>query len=156
MACTLLARESCSPETERKWIGFFPAHTCAYCGKPASHLDHLHPLIDDKAPTGYCTEPANLVPCCKDCNQPKGNLDWEKFMRSGDCHHVGDATTDDPAIAMERRIETLHRFEKEMPARRIKIDAETIAKWREIQEGFNKQLRDAEQVLLELKAKLYS
>ena len=43
MACTLLARVPCSAEEQEKWLRFFPDGKCAYCGKPASHLDHLSP-----------------------------------------------------------------------------------------------------------------
>ena len=107
MACTLLAREGCSQAEENVWKAFFPDKKCAYCGKKASHLDHLYALISDRKPTGYYTEPANLVPCCRECNQPKGNMYWEDFMRSGNCHHVGDSQTDDPKEAMENRIATI-------------------------------------------------
>ena len=53
---------------------------CVYCGEQATNLDHLFPFIKDKRPTGYFTEPANLVPCCGDCNQKKGAKPWYLFM----------------------------------------------------------------------------
>ena len=53
---------------------------CVYCGKKATNLDHLFPFIKDKQPTGYFTEPANLVPCCDECNQKKGAKYWYKYM----------------------------------------------------------------------------
>lgn len=53
---------------------------CVYCGQPATNLDHLFPFIQDKLPTGYFTEPANLVPCCAECNQKKGAKRWFNYM----------------------------------------------------------------------------
>ena len=53
---------------------------CVYCGQKAKHLDHLFDFIKDKKPTGYFTEPANLVPCCDQCNQKKGAKDWYQYM----------------------------------------------------------------------------
>lgn len=53
---------------------------CVYCGEQATNLDHLFPFIKDKFPTGYFTEPANLVPCCSDCNQKKGAKLWHEYM----------------------------------------------------------------------------
>ncbi len=55
---------------------------CVYCGQPATNLDHLFPFIEDKQPTGYFTESANLVPCCAECNQKKGAKRWFKYMAS--------------------------------------------------------------------------
>ena len=121
MACTLLARTACSLEEEQKWTEFFPEKTCAYCGKSATHLDHLHALILERKPTGYGTEPANLVPCCRECNQPKGNMNWEDFMRSEKCHHIGDSQTDDSKEAMEKRIETIKRFQEAMPPKKAEF-----------------------------------
>lgn len=43
------------------------SHTCAYCGAPAEHLDHVEPLSKG----GTDTE-ANIVPACAPCNLSKG------------------------------------------------------------------------------------
>ena len=53
---------------------------CVYCGAKANHLDHLYPLVENKYPSGYCTEPVNLVPCCGSCNQSKGAKYWYNYM----------------------------------------------------------------------------
>lgn len=155
MACTLLNRDACSPEDEKKWMEFFPEKKCAYCGKTATHLDHLHALIIDRKPTGYGTEPANLVPCCGDCNQPKGNLHWEEFMRSNNCHHVGDAQTADPQEAMEKRIENIRQFQTAMQPKKVVIDEETLNKWTEMLSDFDKMLKNVQDSLLEIKEQLY-
>ncbi len=155
MACTLLSRDPCTPSQETQWVKFFPEQTCAYCGKKANHLDHLHALIIDRMPTGYGTEAANLVPCCTDCNQPKGNLNWEKYMRSDMCHHVGDADTPDPKEAMERRIENIKKFQETMPPKKVDIDDVTLTKWRVLLFDFDKKLKEAQEVLLEIKEQLY-
>lgn len=155
MACTLLDREACSPKEEKKWMRYFPEKKCAYCGKTATHLDHLHALIIDRKPTGYGTEPANLVPCCGECNQPKGNMLWEEFMRSNNCHHIGDAQTDDPKAAMENRIRNIKLFQKDMPPRKVNIDDEVMDKWTAILSDFDEMLKRAQESLLEIKKQLY-
>ena len=155
MACTLLNRDACSPREEQIWISFFKDKTCAYCGKHASHLDHLYPLINDRKPTGYGTEAANLVPCCADCNQPKGNSHWEEFMRSDRCHHIGDAFTDDPVLAMENRIENIKRFQAAMPPRKVDIAEDVLERWTSILTEFDKMLSNAQETLLEIKKELY-
>ena len=53
---------------------------CAYCGGKANHVDHLFPLVEGKYPSGYYSNPENLVPCCGDCNQSKGAKSWEEYM----------------------------------------------------------------------------
>jgi hypothetical protein len=156
MACTLLSRDACSPAQEKLWIQFFPNKTCAYCGKKATHLDHLYALIVDSRPTGYGTEPANLVPCCAECNQPKRNMHWEDFMRSDNCHHVGIADTPDPRDAMEKRIETIKQFQMAMPPKKVDIDSVTLAKWNTLLHEFDKKLKEAQDLLLEIKTQLYT
>lgn len=158
MACTLLAREGCSTEEETLWKSFFPDKKCAYCGKRASHLDHLYALISDRKPTGYCTEPANLVPCCRECNQPKGNMYWEDFMRSDKCHHTsGSGSRDELEIvkAKEKRIEVMRKFQIAMPANKVDISDEILDKWESILNEFDKKLDDAQNELEDLKKLLY-
>ncbi len=150
MACTLLNRDACSPKDEKIWMIFFPNKTCAYCGKPASHLDHLYALVDDRKPTGYGTEPANLVPCCTECNQPKGNLHWEEFMRSDRCHHVGEEED------KEKRIECIKKFQEVMPAKKIIIDDEIMGIWITMLAKFDEMLNSAQETLIEIKKKLYN
>ena len=155
MACTLLDRNACSPEEELQWIKYFPDKTCAYCGRPASHLDHLHALIIDRKPTGYGTEAANLVPCCDKCNQPKGNLYWEDFMRSSSCQHVGDLLTGSVEDAMERRIQNIKMFQAAMPPKKVGINDELLDKWNELLHSFDEMLKRAQETLMEIKSQVY-
>lgn len=155
MASTLLKREPCTPETEQKWLKFFPEKKCAYCGKDATHLDHLYAFIVDRRPTGYGTEPANLVPCCEQCNQPKGNMYWEDYMRSDKCKHVGDAQTDNVELAMEKRIANIKAFQKEMPPNVISIDETCLKKWDEMLLNFDEALKKAQKELDDLKSMIY-
>jgi len=109
MACSLDPRISCSREDEEEWRHILRQPegplTCAYCGQPATHLDHLRPLIDGKYPTGWITEPGNLVPCCSVCNQKKGNSDWQEYMKSPLCN--SDGKVDDRIECIE---ELLNHF----------------------------------------------
>ena len=152
MACTLVTREACTPESERIWMGFFN-DTCAYCGAAATHLDHLYPLVQDREPTGYGTGPSNLVPCCGKCNQAKGNMQWEEFMKSSKCRHVVGAYGN-REDAMSARVNKIKEFQKAMPAKRITIGNATKEKWREIRDQFTIALKQAEDELLKLKKEL--
>lgn len=42
-------------------------YRCAYCDKPASHLDHVHPLS-----RGGEDVEKNILPACPECNLSKG------------------------------------------------------------------------------------
>ena len=152
MACTLVTREACTPESERIWMGFFN-DTCAYCGAAATHLDHLYPLVQDREPTGYGTGPSNLVPCCGKCNQAKGNMQWEEFMKSSKCLHVVGAYGN-REDAMSARVNKIKEFQKAMPAKRITIGNATKEKWRDIRDQFTIALKQAEDELLKLKKEL--
>lgn len=55
---------------------------CAYCGDKASEWDHLRALVQQRRPTGYVSEIANLVPACGKCNQSKGNKPWRDWILS--------------------------------------------------------------------------
>jgi 5-methylcytosine-specific restriction endonuclease McrA len=52
-------------------------HSCAYCGKPATTLDHVRA----KAKGGE-TSRNNLVACCVNCNSRKGSDDWVQWYRN--------------------------------------------------------------------------
>lgn len=155
MACTIAERKKCSSEMETMWKQFFPDKTCAYCGEKATHLDHLFPLISDRKPTGYGSEPANLVPCCSKCNSKKGNFDWEEFMRSSKCEHVVDSKTTDPQMAMENRINTIRSFIETMKPKKIVFDKATMEKWDEILFSFDKALSSAENELDTIKTQYH-
>lgn len=72
MASTLMPRIGYNDQTTNQ--------KCVYCGDVANHLDHLFPLVENKRPSGFCTEPNNLVPCCGKCNQSKGAKPWDEYM----------------------------------------------------------------------------
>ena len=145
MACTLTPRIPCSPEVEKKWKDILCPDgnelKCAYCGAKATHLDHLHPLINDILPTGYGTDPGNLVPCCKDCNQSKGNDDWEVYMRSHQCKHVDQD--------IEKRITRIKNLEKFLPPIKINwTENESFCKeWNKAYHACVKALKHAQNIL---------
>lgn len=156
MACTLMKRDACSPQAEKEWMTFFPKKTCAYCGNPATHLDHLYAMIDDRRPTGYGTEPNNLVPCCGKCNQSKGKMHWEDFMRNGNCNHLGTEQNPDPSMAMQERIDIIKAFQAKMPAQHVNIDAALMADWDKLLATLDQALVDADTMLERMKKQLYA
>lgn len=156
MACTMLERIACSPEDEAKWMTFFRGDTCAYCGKKATHLDHLYPLVIDRKPTGYGTEPANLVPCCSNCNQPKGNMEWEVFMRSDMCEHTIDPELGSVEESKEKRIQTIREFQQQMPPKKVEFSEELLQKWASLLEDFDNKLKEANDALLKWKEAIYA
>ena len=56
---------------------------CEYCEtRAAVTVDHFHPLVRDKKPTGYCNDAWNSVPCCKECNSSKGGKTFDEWFAS--------------------------------------------------------------------------
>ena len=47
---------------------FVIGRSCAYCGEPAAHLDHIVPIS-----RGGSDHPTNLQPLCGPCNLSKGD-----------------------------------------------------------------------------------
>lgn len=86
---------------------------CTYCGKPATELDHLNPLVNNKMPSGYITEIANLVPCCRNCNGSKRSMPWKEWL------------TQNTNIAEETKRESIRiltRYTTELPATKLDYD----------------------------------
>jgi hypothetical protein len=55
-----------------------PQKGCVYCGHPASGFDR----VDNSC--GYLR--SNVVPCCRNCNRAKSDLDQKSFIAL--CHRV--------------------------------------------------------------------
>lgn len=154
MACTLLNRDACTPEQEQEWMKFFPDNKCAYCGQEATHLDHLHPMVRNNEPTGYGTDPGNLVPCCKKCNTPKGNMDWEDFIHSSNCEHtVKPNKTIQESI--DERVRTIKDFQKAMPAKHTDLTALMKQQWKDRWNALEQELKKTEDMLMDMKIQLY-
>jgi len=51
-------------------------HKCAYCGAPATSLDHIIPRFKSGCSNWY-----NLVPSCQPCNNNKASKDMEEWYR---------------------------------------------------------------------------
>ena len=98
--------------------------SCVYCGRKATHLDHLHPLIKNHKPSGYYTEPCNLVPCCGSCNQKKGNDEWEDYMHN---KKYEDYLNHDNK--RDERFSILSSFVDNYPAKQFNLSNEIIQKW---------------------------
>lgn len=154
MACTLMHREACSPEQEEKWAKFFGDKTCAYCGRHATHLDHLYPMVRDNEPTGYGTDPNNLVPCCEKCNRSKGNMNWEDFMQSENCDHIAKPNQS-LQVSKNERIQTITDFQDVMKAEAKDLDATVKQQWKERWNALEEELKKTEDMLLDMKRQLY-
>lgn len=58
------------------WDKDFRAQVCHYCvGARAETIDHKIPLSK-----GGDGSKENCVPCCRECNERKGNMTYERFM----------------------------------------------------------------------------
>lgn len=153
MASTVIPKKSCDPDTERMIVNILGQEqdkpTCVYCGRPATHLDHLHPLVRDQFPTGYCSDPYNLVPCCKDCNRNKRSLEWEKYMNDPQYSTNTDGK-------LQERIERLRQFTEKCPAKHIDFNAIEGFKddWNEAYNNVKEALAHAADVLERYKSKL--
>lgn len=49
-------------------------YNCAYCGKPATSLDHIIPKFKSGS-----SNRNNLIPACRRCNANKGSMDLEEW-----------------------------------------------------------------------------
>ena len=154
MACTLMHRDACSPEQEEQWSKYFGDKMCAYCGRPATHLDHLHPMIRDNKPTGYGTDPNNLVPCCEKCNRSKGNMNWEDFMQSENCEHIAK-NNKTPQESRDERIEIIKRFQTAMPADAKTLNSAVQQQWEAQWNVLEDALKKTEAMLLDMKRQIY-
>ncbi|MGW3674658.1 HNH endonuclease [Streptomyces sp. NPDC005166] len=63
------AREANAPHEPYSRSAIFATYggTCAYCGAPAEHLDHVVPISKGGADAAH-----NLLPACAPCNLSKG------------------------------------------------------------------------------------
>lgn len=154
MACTLMNRDACTPEQEQVWLKYFPDNKCAYCGQEATHLDHLHPMIRDNEPTGFGTDPGNLVPCCKNCNTPKGNMAWADFMRSSKCKHT-EKPNKTLQESIDERIQNISDFQREMPARFTRIEPTMKQQWKALWCNLEQLLKQTQDELMDMKRQLY-
>jgi 5-methylcytosine-specific restriction endonuclease McrA len=57
------------------WIRSLSDPRCAYCGGPATEIDHVIPIS-----LGGTGERDNLVPACRKCNAAKNNLPLDEFI----------------------------------------------------------------------------
>ena len=69
-----LAKKRFREEIYKDWD-----HKCAYCGAPATSLDHIVP----KYKSG-CSNRHNLVPACRRCNSNKASQPIEEWYRQQD------------------------------------------------------------------------
>jgi len=91
---------------------------CAFCGKPATCLEYLHPLVNENGfPSGYCTDPANLVPCCDECKSNKNGEDWKKYMEDP---QFEDVTNSDEK--KQERVELIYQYEHDMPLLKVQYE----------------------------------
>ena len=51
-------------------------HKCAYCGQPATSLDHIIPRFKSGS-----SNRNNLIPACQRCNSNKGSMDMETWYK---------------------------------------------------------------------------
>ena len=70
-------------------------YSCVYCGKIADSPDHPFPIAEH----GPCV-PANIVPCCNECRDKKGNRNIVKLYRD---HIIPEAKLHEILKTMLRR-----------------------------------------------------
>ena len=70
-----LAAQVAGPVPRSVYIEVLASGPCAYCGAPATHVDHVRSLRQGGDEAEY-----NLVPACQPCNQSKGRkllIHWD-------------------------------------------------------------------------------
>lgn len=53
---------------------------CVYCGAEAATWDHVFNRVVKGDFSGYGHRIRNLVPCCRSCNESKGQKPWREFL----------------------------------------------------------------------------
>jgi hypothetical protein len=114
---------------------------CAYCGDKKSEWDHFRAIVKGRAPTGYVTEIANLVPSCGKCNQSRGNKEWKSWMTGS----AKQSPKTRGVSGLDLKVQRLEAFEAW--SKPIKIDYAELAG----AAAWAKHLRHLEQILELLK-----
>ena len=71
------------PRDSKRWRAFRLTilardnYTCAYCGKDATTVDHVMPIIDHP---DQAFNPENCVSACQPCNSAKGSRSQGVFL----------------------------------------------------------------------------
>lgn len=55
---------------------------CVYCGAAAATWDHVFNRVINGEFSGHGHRIRNLVPCCRTCNESKGQKTWRNFLES--------------------------------------------------------------------------
>lgn len=55
---------------------------CIYCGAEAATWDHVFNRVVKGEFSGYGHRIRNLVPCCRTCNESKGQKPWREFLET--------------------------------------------------------------------------
>lgn len=53
---------------------------CVYCGQPAATWDHVFNRVVKGDFSGHGHRIRNLVPCCRSCNESKGQKAWRTYL----------------------------------------------------------------------------
>ncbi|WP_312422099.1 hypothetical protein [Anaerospora hongkongensis] len=78
---------------------------CIYCDKPAQTWDHIEAVVSKTVYSGFGHQVGNLVPCCKDCNSSRGNMDWKVYL----------AKTVKESNKLEIKISQIEKYVKLLP-----------------------------------------
>ncbi len=55
---------------------------CVYCGKEAATWDHVFNRVVKGDFSGHGHHVRNLVPCCRTCNESKGQKPWRDYLET--------------------------------------------------------------------------
>jgi hypothetical protein len=55
---------------------------CVYCGAEAATWDHVFNRVVRGDFSGHGHRVRNLVPCCRSCNESKGQKPWREFLEA--------------------------------------------------------------------------
>jgi hypothetical protein len=55
---------------------------CVYCGVEAATWDHVFNRVVSGEFSGHGHRIRNLVPCCRTCNESKGQKPWREFLET--------------------------------------------------------------------------
>lgn len=83
---------------------------CVYCGAEAATWDHVYNRVVKGEFSGHGHHIRNLVPCCRTCNESKGQKSWRDFLETRDLPDK------------ELRVQRIEKFLSDANAQPIGID----------------------------------
>lgn len=121
---------------------------CVYCGAAAATWDHVFNRVVNGEFSGHGHRIRNLVPCCRTCNESKGQKSWREFLE------IRNPTDKDARIRrMERFLGTVNARPISPETMRRNAD-ENLKRFLEIRSQVFALLEEADRLAVSIRQKV--